>query len=75
VSEARLPSLKSISRMIEEAFCSKISTIDKGECIKLMEKKRMKKITKEELLKALGLSEQDVDRLLDQAVSEVERSL
>jgi len=73
-----LPSIQSMSRLIEETFCGKIYREDsqrRRECLKFMEAKRKKKIGKEELLTKLGLTDEVFTRMLDEAVEETESKL
>jgi len=77
VKKEKLPSIKSISEMIEEIFCSSLRSDKESikECKRLMKAKRQKKLSYEELLARLGVDKETFDRTLRKAVEDVKERL
>lgn len=77
MKKEKLPSIKSISELIEEIFCSSLRSDEKArkECRRLMKAKRQKKLGYEELLARLGVDKETFDRTLRKAVEDVKERL
>jgi len=74
----KFPSMKSISELIEDIFCSTLRGEDeraKRECKRLMKARRRKKMGREELLAKLGLDYETFRKTLDKAIEETEKRL
>lgn len=71
--KAKMPSIKSLSEMIEEIFCGSLYGQDekaKKQCKILMKNRRRKKLGKEELLAKLGLTDEEFQARLRKAAEQ-----